>query len=144
MPTMKTDKIWKCPKCKRIFRKIGQQHSCVSYPIEKHFERKEYAKKLYNHLKTAMRKKIKPFTVESLPCCIHFVNKEAYTFAAVFALKDRIRIHIASGKKPEDSRIEEYSKISFSRYLCSIEIKDRTEIDASLITLLEQSFFSQK
>lgn len=139
---VKTEKLWKCPKCKRIFRRNKQQHSCAFYPAEKHFEGKAYAKKLYGYLKSTVRKKVGPFTVESLPCCIHFVNKKAYTFAAVFALKDRIRIHLASEKEQKSSHIKEFSKMSSFRCLYSIDIKDKTEIDAELVRLLKQVFCS--
>jgi len=134
------EKIWKCPKCKRIFKRAKQQHSCTFYPVEKHFERKEYAKELYNHLKSVVKKKVGPFIVESLPCCIHFVTKEAYTFAAVFALKDRIRLHVASGELPKSSRVKKSLKISFVRYLYSIDITTKNEIDTELIERIKQAF----
>jgi hypothetical protein len=131
------EKVWKCPKCKRIFKKPNQQHSCTVYPVEKHFERKEYAKELYNHLKSVIRKKVGPFRVESLPCCIHFVTKDADTFAAVFALKDRIRLHIASRELPKGIRVKKSSKISSLRYLYSIDITNKNEIDADLVERLK-------
>ena len=134
------EKIWKCPKCKRIFKRAKQQHSCTVYPIEKHFERKEYAKELYDNLKTAIKTKVGPFKVESLPCCIHLVTKGAYTFAAVYALKDRIRLHIASGEPPKGTRVKQSSKISSVRYLYSIDITNKNEIDAELIERIKLSF----
>lgn len=138
---MKTEKIWKCPKCKRIFQKAKQQHSCTIYSIETHFERKEYAKELYDYLKKEVKKKVGPFIVESLPCCIHFVNKKAYTFAAVFAMKDRIRLHIASEELPKD--VKKSSKISALRYMYSIDIKNKKEINAELIKNIKQSFMGR-
>jgi hypothetical protein len=135
-------KIWKCPKCKRIFKRAKQQHSCISYPIEKHFERKEYAKELYGNLKKIVQKRVGSFRVESLPCCIHFVTKGAYTFAAVFVLKDRIRLHIASEELPKSDRVKKSSKISSMRYLYSIDIKNKDEIDAEFIGRIKQSFHS--
>ena len=135
---MKTEKIWKCPKCKRIFKKEQQQHSCTVYTVEKHFERKEYAKELHGYLKKELEKKVGQFIVESLPCCIHFVTKDAYTFAAVFALKDRIRIHIASSELPKG--VENSSKISKVRYLYSIDVKNKKEIDAKLIEQIKKAF----
>jgi uncharacterized C2H2 Zn-finger protein len=136
------EKIWKCPKCRRIFRKEKQQHSCKSYPIENHFKGKPYAKDLYSFLKSAIKNNIGPFTVESLPCCIHFVNKKACTFAAVYALRNGIRMHLASGQKPKGPRIKASARISSLRYLFSIDIKDKAGIDAELMGLLKEAYSS--
>jgi hypothetical protein len=134
------EKIWRCPKCKRIFKRAKQQHSCTIHPVEKHFERKEYAKEIYNHLKRVIKKKIRPFIVESLPCCIHFVTKDAYTFAAVYGLKDKIRLHLVSGELPKGVCVKEFSKLSSSRYLYSIDVASKDEIDAELVKRIRQAF----
>lgn len=136
-------KIWTCPKCKRKFEKKGQVHSCKIYPLDKHFESKEeIARSLYNTLKTSIEKNIGPFKVESLPCCIHFVS--TYTFAAIFALKDKIRIHFTLNYKLRSSRIDKFSQMSSNRYLYSIDIEKEEEIDKELISWLKQSYNLKK
>jgi hypothetical protein len=139
----KTRKIWKCPKCNRIFKVERQRHSCTNYPIEKHLKGKPYAEGLFLVLKNTIRKRIGPFIVESLPCCIHLLTKDAYTFAAVYALKDRIRLHIASGKKLNCPRFGKPTKMSASRFLCSIDVKDKSEIDAELVQALKEAYSYQ-
>ena len=103
-------KIWTCPKCGRRFRRENQIHSCTVYPVEKHFERKDYAKTLYDALRTMINEAVGNFYVESLPCCIHFVT-DAYTFAAVYALRKKIRIHIALNKKTNSKYIDKSSQM---------------------------------
>jgi len=137
-------KLWECPKCKRKFEKKNQMHSCNIYPVEKHFKGKEEMKPLYNKLKERIKKNIGPFWVESLPCCIHFVTAPAYTFAAVYALKDRVRIHFGSSRMLGSSRIDRTAQVSANRYMHSVEIKDEKEIDSELLSWLEQAYRLKK
>lgn len=137
-------KLWTCPKCGRKFLKKNQTHSCKLYPVEKHFEMKDFAKTLYNDLEATMNKQIGPFYVESLPCCIHFVTSLAYTFAAVYALRDRIRIHFTLDHKLNSERIEKFSQISKTRFKYSIDIKSDNEINKELINWLKQAYYLKK
>ncbi len=131
--------LWKCPKCKREFEKKNQVHSCTIYPLDKHFKGKEgIARPLYNKLKAKIKKEIGPLKVESLPCCIHFVSN--YTFAAVYALRKKIRIHFTLDHKVESSKIDKWSRASTNRYLYSIDIENEKQIDKELISWLKQAY----
>ena len=130
-------KLWTCPKCKRKFEKTGQTHSCTIYPVAKHLKGKEVGKRLYNALTTKMKKEIGKFRVESLPCCIHFVS--TYTFAAVYALRDKIRIHFTLSHKLDSPRIGRFSHVSGKRYMYSIDIKDEKEMDKELMGWIKES-----
>ena len=132
-------KLWTCPKCKRQFEKKGQVHSCTVYPLEKHFKGKEeIARPLFNVLKDKIEKNIGPLKIESLPCCIHFVS--SYTFAAVYALKNKIRIHFTLDYKLNSSRIDKFSQMSANRYLYSIDIEKEDKIDKELISWLKTAY----
>ncbi|MCX6776530.1 MAG: DUF5655 domain-containing protein [Candidatus Micrarchaeota archaeon] len=133
-------KLWKCQKCGRKFEKKNQMHSCTIYPVEKHFKGKEEMKPLYNKLKEKIKKNVGSFWVESLPCCIHLVTAPAYTFAAVYALRDRIRMHFGLDYKLESSRIDKFSQYSANRYMYSIDIKSEKEIDRELLSWLRQAY----
>jgi hypothetical protein len=131
--------MWKCPRCSREFAKKGQQHSCTVYPLENHFKgRMDVARPLFDELKLRIEHDIGPFKVESLPCCIHLVS--TYTFAAVYALRDRIRIHFTLGYKLNSSRIDKFSQMSTKRYLYSIDIKSNGEMDRELMNWLKQAY----
>ncbi|NYZ60771.1 hypothetical protein H0O01_03680 [Candidatus Micrarchaeota archaeon] len=132
-----TKQTWTCPKCKRKFEKKGQTHSCAFYPVAKHLAGKEVGKKLYNALIAKMKKEIGKFRVESLPCCIHFVS--TYTFAAVYALRDKIRIHFTLDHKLESPRIIRFSQIAAKRYMYSIDIKDEGELDKELLGWIKEA-----
>lgn len=130
--------LWTCPKCNRKFEKKGQTHSCTIYPVAKHLKGKKVGKRLYSALTTKMKKEIGRFRVESLPCCIHFVS--TYTFAAVYALKDKIRIHFTLYRKLDSPRISRFSKMSAKRYMYSMDIRDEKEMDRELMGWLKESY----
>lgn len=112
------------------------------YPLNKHFKGKEeVARPLYNKLKAEIEKSIGPLKVESLPCCIHFVTtSDAYTFAAVYALRDKIRLHFGLDHEVKSSRIDKFAKTSANKYMHSIDIKSAREIDKELISWLKQAY----
>ncbi|MBU1149018.1 hypothetical protein KKI23_02910 [Patescibacteria group bacterium] len=132
-------KNWQCPKCKREFAKKNQMHSCVVFPVQEHFIGKtEIARPLYNELLKKIRKEIGPIKIESLPCCIHLVSH--YTFMCVYALKDRIRIHFAHDKKITSKRIDKAAQLPGSKYMSSLDIYSKKEINKELITWLKDSY----
>ena len=134
----KTKKLWTCPKCKRKFGKEGQSHSCTIYLVSKHLAGKEAGTRLYNALASKIKKEAGKFRVESLPCCIHFVS--THTFAGVYVLKDKIRIHFTLSNKLDSPRISKFSQMSAKRYLYSIDIKDEREMDKELMGWLKESY----
>lgn len=132
--------LWRCPKCKRQFQRKGQQHSCVSFPLARHFENKhDIAKPLFDSLLRLMRAKIGPCSVVSLPCCIHFSSK-GRDFAAVYALKDGLRFHIGADAPIKSTRILQVEKTSAHRYLHSLDVHSARELDAELFHWLASSY----
>jgi hypothetical protein len=131
--------MWKCEVCKREFLRKNQAHSCVYYPLENHFKNKEkVAKPLFDELIKAIEKNIGPVKIESLPCCIHLVG--SYSFGGVWALKDKIKIDFRTNFKIEDPRVLKELKISPTRYMYHLEIKDKTDIDAKLLGWLKIAY----
>ena len=130
--------MWKCPKCKREFAKKGQSHSCTVYPLANHFKNKEFAKALYDDLLEKLTKKAGKIKVESLPCCIHFVS--SYSFGAAYALRDGIRVHFSLRRKIGSTRISKYAKVASNRFMYSVDIKEKSEIDSELIGWLKEAY----
>ncbi len=131
--------LWTCPKCKRQFGKKNQVHSCTLYPLDKHFEGKEkVARPLYNKLTKQIEEQIGPLKVESLPCCIHFVS--TYTFGAVYALRNKIRVTFASNRKLESPRIKKSTQMSKTRYLCAVDLERPDAIDEELVSWLREAY----
>jgi hypothetical protein len=135
-------KMWKCPKCDRRFEKKNQSHSCRIYPFHRHFEGKENAKPLYKDLTEKMKKKVGPFRVDSVHCCIHFVT--SFTFAAVYIMKDKIRVSFASNHKLKSRRIMRSEYISANRYTNCVDVKDKREIDIELLAWIKEAYNIRK
>ena len=132
--------MWQCPKCKREFIKPNQSHSCVSFPIENHFKNKEaVARLLFDALVNEIEHSIGLVKIESLPCCIHLVSD--YTFGAVWAMKDKIRIDFRISRKLDDPRISKQEKLSANRFLYYIDLESREDIDGQLIDWIKESYF---
>lgn len=131
--------LWTCPKCNRQFEKRNQVHSCNLYPLDKHFKGKEkIARPLYDKLREQIEKNIGPLKVESLPCCIHFVS--TYTFGAVYALRNKVRLHFTLNHELENLRVKKSAKMSSTKYLYSVDIEKSDEIDEELISWLRQAY----
>ncbi len=129
------EKMWKCPKCGREFEHCHQGHSCNRFPLSEHFKNKPAAKRLFGILKKKL-KQVGPFKIESLPCCIHFFS--TFTFAAVFSMKDRIRI---SFSLPARERcLGRGLRISKNRYLYEVDIRGEKEIDRKIIGWLKRAY----
>ena len=135
-------KLWKCLNCKREFKNKNQTHSCVKFPLAKHFQNKEFAKELFLHLKTEIEKSVGKLKIESLPCCIHLVSN--YTFGAVWLLKDNIRMDFRTDFYIKSKRIWKMVKMSTNRYLYYLEIRNKEEIDEELMGWIKIAYFLNK
>lgn len=135
--TKKTE-LWTCPHCNRKFVHRGQMHSCRQFPLEQHFAGKPGGKKLYEHFKRAVRKSTGHFKIESLECCIHFVNNS--TFVAVKIYKDKIRIDFTLYHTIERKRYHRFTMLSANRYLYYCYIFNEVEIDEALIGWIKEAY----
>ncbi len=132
------NQLWKCPKCNRQFERHNQAHSCRSYPLELHFERKETSRKLYKILCEKIKENLGLYKIESLECCIHLVN--TFTFAAVKILKHKIKIDFALNRIIKNKRLVQSIKMSEHRFLYCVEIAKEEEIDNELMTWIKEAY----
>ncbi|KKP70035.1 hypothetical protein A2X44_02360 [candidate division CPR3 bacterium GWF2_35_18] len=131
-------KLWKCPRCKREFAKENQTHSCRVYPLEEHFKNKDYAKSVFEYLKGKIEKEVGKLKIESLPCCIHLVSN--YTFGAVWAMKDGIRIDFRVDHEIKTKKIYKMVRMSANRFLYYFDIKDKSEIDTEIMNGIREAY----
>ena len=132
------EKMWKCKKCGREFKKEGQSHSCNLISESDHFKGKKAAmRSLYSEFLKRMKKKTGPLKIEALNCCIHIVTTS--TFAAVYAMGDRLRISFTLDKELKSPRIHAFNRFSTNRYLYQADIRNSKEIDSELLGWLKQA-----
>ena len=109
--------------------------------IEKHFQNKDYSKKLFKELVNQIEKNIGGVKIESLPCCIHLVS--GYTFSGVWLLKDRVRLDFRVPYNIESKRIINKEELSINRKLYYLEIVEEKDIDDELLGWIRDSYFLQ-
>ncbi len=131
-------KMWTCDKCKRVFKKRNQPHSCNTIPMENHFINKPFAKELYDYLLVQIKNKVGPYNSISLACCIHLYGN--YDFLAILPHIDRIEIRFASPDTIKSNRIMKTVNLSKKLIKVCIDIKNKDEIDIELLKLLKDSY----
>ena len=130
--------MWTCPKCKRIFDKAEQPHSCQRVPIEQHFKNKENAKELFDLLLTDINNKIGKCQIISLPCCIHLYG--IYDFLAALPKRDRLEIRFALNRKLDNPRLKQSVSLSSKGVKNCIDLNNEDEIDKELISWLKEAY----
>lgn len=130
--------MWKCPKCKRIFQKTDQMHSCKSYPIELHFKNKEKAKEIYDELLSTVKSKVGKLSEISLPCCIHWYG--TYEFLALLAKSDKLEVRFALDREIKNKRIYVSVRLSSSSFKNCLYLNDINDIDDELLDWIRESY----
>jgi hypothetical protein len=130
--------MWTCPKCKRVFDKANQPHSCKKVPPEKHFDNKEKSKELFNYLVEQIDTKIGKCKMVSLPCCIHLFGK--YDFLAALPKKDRLEIRFELERKLASPRLKVAVPTSAKYYKNCIDITAIDDINEELLGWLTTAY----
>nr|WP_236676374.1 DUF5655 domain-containing protein [Chryseolinea lacunae] len=130
--------LWTCPTCGRKFQRRGQSHSCRLFQLQHHFDNKPDGKALYQKLRHTLKNTLGTYKVESLACCIHFVN--TFAFAAVKVFKDKIRVEFTLNRKIRHNRITQIVSLSAHRYLYSVDVVTAADIDAELIAWIKEAW----
>jgi hypothetical protein len=68
----------------------------------------------------------------------------AYTFAAVYALRNKVRIHLGSNHEIKSPRIGKFAKTSSSKYMHELDISTEKEIDKELVGWLKEAYNLKK
>jgi len=131
--------MWTCDKCKRIFKRAKQPHSCRSVPIEDHFKNKKKAKKIFDYLAGRIEKKAGKVKIISLPCCIHLFG--IYDFLAALPKRESLEVRIAANRIIDSSRLVQSVPLSGKNYKNCFEITSEKEIDDEFIGWLRESYF---
>ena len=129
---------WTCPKCKRIFQKKNQMHSCKVFPIKKHFKNKDLAKEVYKYLFNVINKKVGKCKEISLPCCIHWFGN--YDFIALLPKKDKLEVRFSLNRKVKSPRIFNDFPLFSKNYKICLYIQNKKEVDVELLKWLKESY----
>lgn len=129
--------MWTCTKCKRIFEKAKQPHSCQKISLREHFKNKEKSEKLFDYLVEQVNN-IGKVKIISIPCCIHLFGK--YDFLATLPKKDGLEIRFALNRVLNSSRLKQSVPMSTNVFKNCFEITSEKEIDDEFIGWLKESY----
>lgn len=130
--------MWTCPKCKRIFKKAKQPHSCKKVPLLTHFAGKEKAKEIFDYLVEQINNHIGKSRIISIPCCIHLFGK--YDFLAALPKKDGLEIRFALGRKLISPRLKTCVPMSAKVFKNCFAISSKEQLDDKFLNWLKQSY----
>lgn len=131
--------MWTCPKCGRVFKRTGQQHSCQRVSLDRHFAGKEKARELFEFLVVRIEAEVGKCKVVSIPCCIHLFG--TYDFLAALPKKDRLEIRFALDRKIESPRLKVCVPMSAKVYKNCFDVSRKEEIDEEFLGWLAQSYY---
>lgn len=127
-----------CQKCKRIFSKIKQPHSCHDILLRQHFKNREKTKELFDLLIKKINNEIGKCKIISIPCCIHLFGK--YDFLAALPKKEKLEIRFALNRKLNSPRLKQSVRMSTNVIKNCIDITTKQEIDKEFIEWLKESY----
>ena len=130
--------MWTCSKCKRIFQKTIQPHSCRQVSLEEHFKNKEKAQKLFDHLVKQIDSEVGEYRLISLPCCVHLFGD--YDFLAALPKKDKLEIRFALDRKLNNPQVKQSVPVSTKAYKNCLDLTKIEEINEELIRWLNESY----
>lgn len=130
--------MWTCPKCRRIFEKDKQVHSCKQISLQQHFNKKQKAKEIFDFLVSKIEKEIGECRIISIPCCVHFFGK--YDFLAALPKKEKLEIRFSLSRVLDSSRLIQSVPVSSKYYKNCIDLNNTTDVDKELMGWLKEAY----
>lgn len=113
-------------------------HSCRKVPVDKHFENKPVAKKLFDYLIERIEKEIGQCKIVSIPCCVHLFG--TFDFLAALPKKDRLEIRFGLNRIPNSKRIKQTVPLSSKSFKICLEITNKDDMDEELMGWIEEAY----
>jgi hypothetical protein len=137
MPALKKP-LWTCPDCGHQFVTRNLWHSCINYPLEKHFEGKSpEVIALYHHY-LGLIEKIGPVNVEPKKTGVAFLVRVRFAGAVLRKKWLEARLWLKHPvQHPSLRRIEKIGPRDFIHYF---RIQSVGEMDESFVSFLRESY----
>lgn len=139
---MSNRKFWKCPECGREFRRKGQSHSCLSYPIEYHFQGKPSCLKATFDYLLEKLKEFGPIRIDSVKTAINLAARAH--FCMVYVQKNSMKLEFLSDRAIKDERIIRDQKIHDNAYIYFVKLSKIEDVDAQLLAWLKEAYILKK
>ncbi len=130
--------LWRCPDCGREFANRNQWHSCVSVPVESHFEgRPAFLYDLFDDL-VKMMEEHGPVRMDAVPSSIN-LGARAH-FAGVRVATDHLRVEFILDRTLEDPRITRSEHVGKNIYAHYAKVSAKRNLDDQLLGWLAEAY----
>lgn len=128
--------LWTCPRCGKQYVTRNMWHSCVVVPLESHFVNRPRARELFDAFLAAVRT-TGPITVSVSKTRIEIMTRARFTGAQV--RRDYLKVGLWLKRRVESPRFTKVEHLGQSDWLYYFDIRDESDIDDELLTLLRES-----
>jgi hypothetical protein len=130
--------LWTCPDCGHQFVTRNIWHSCVNYPIDKHFEGKSpEVIALYRHY-VGLIEKFGPVTVEPKKTGISFLVR--VRFAGAILRKNWLEARVWLKHPVEHGALRRIEKVGPRDFIHYFRIETAHDMDEQFIGFLRESY----
>ena len=130
--------LWKCPDCGHQFVTRNIWHSCVNYPLEKHFEGKSpEVIALYHHY-LSLIENLGPVTVEPKKTGISFLVR--VRFAGAVLRKKWLEARLWLKHPVEHPCLRRIEKVTARDFIHYFRIESVEDMDESFVSFLRESY----
>jgi hypothetical protein len=129
---------WRCPRCSRVFRRTGQQHSCRTVSLEEHLAHGDAMRPVFDELLARVRNEVGAVEIVALPCCIHLCG--THDFLAVLPRKAWLEIRFTLRREIQAPRIKHATRVSGAKHKHSTDVASVQDIDDELLGWLREAY----
>jgi len=130
---------WKCPTCRRQFRKTRQWHSCEARALGEHFRgRDPELRGIFDELVRRLRK-LGPVKVDPVKTSINLTAR--HHFGAVTVRGTFLRLGFLSDRRIEDRRIVHIERLGPEKFGHSVVLESVADLDAVVMDWLAAAYW---
>ena len=132
------ENVWQCPQCARSFSRVGQQHVCENFPVDKHFQASEpKVKKLFTKL-VAQLEKFGPLSVTSAKNGIHLQRRTQ--FCSIYVRKRHLLLELLGDRNLTDPTILKVTQPSADRFVYTFHIAKLEDMNQNVLSWLKRAY----
>jgi hypothetical protein len=128
--------LWLCPTCGNRFANRNQWHSCVRWPLQRHFSGRPRANQLFDRLVRAVETG-GPVTIVSSRTRIALMTR--MRFASIEPRAQYLRLGLVLARRLASPRFVTVESYSPRNHVHVLELRQPSDIDSELLALLEES-----
>src|SRR5215813_6786161 len=135
---MRSERLWRCAKCKRPFANVNQSHFCSSYTLREHLAGKTpQAIKLFREFARLVKRCGR---LRIIPEKTRIAFQVRMSFAAVSLRRDRLIGHVVLARRFEHPRFTKIETISPRNHVHSFSFTVHKELDDEVLSWLREAY----